>query len=291
MSGLASRLRWHIKKAARLGMALGSYPVYAMTPQRTLEQGLPVRVLTYHRFGTLPRDPFCVSPALFEQQMAYLAQSGRAISLADFESYLAGRKLRSPAAILVTVDDGYRSLYTEALPILRHYRIPAVAFVTPSYIGPAPAHSIAAPAIEPYLTWRELTELADAGVAIASHAWTHRSMGRLAPADAEQEAVRSRNLLEQRLQRPATAFAYPFGTRADFNPVTARILRAAGYTCAFTSQHGSIRPGVDPYALPRIKVEGGEAAWLFRLLTRGGMDGWRWIDRTLWGLQASGYDT
>jgi hypothetical protein len=89
------------------------------------------------------------------------------------------------------------------------------------------------------------------------------------------------------LGTPVTSFAYPFGTRADYNEATAALLREAGYTCAFTSQHGAIAPGADPLTLPRVKVEGGEGMWMFQSLTRGGLDGWRWIDRTLWSLQAS----
>jgi hypothetical protein len=104
--------------------------------------------------------------------------------------------------------------------------------------------------------------------------------------EAREEAGRSRTVLEDHLGAPVTSFAYPFGTRTDFNTTTAAILRRCGYTCAFTSQHGAIRAGSEPFRLPRIKVEGGEPLWMFRRLVRGGLDGWRWIDRALWRLQA-----
>ena len=107
-------------------------------------------------------------------------------------------------------------------------------------------------------------------------------------AEARDEAVRSRQLLQQRLGCRVTSFAYPYGTRADFSPATANILIEAGYTTAFTSQHGAIRKGADPIALPRIKVEGGEGQFIFRLLCRGAMDGWRLVDRALWRLQHAG---
>jgi hypothetical protein len=105
-------------------------------------------------------------------------------------------------------------------------------------------------------------------------------------AEVEYEARRSREVLERRLERRITAFAYPFGTWADFNPSTTAILERSGYTCAFTSQHGAVRSGMNIYTLPRVKVESGEGMWLFRLLTRGGLDNWCWVDRTLWRLQA-----
>ena len=77
--------------------------------------------------------------------------------------------------------------------------------------------------------------------------------------------------------------------RADFSETTADILKRSGYRCAFTSQHGPVRSGMEPFSLPRVKVEGGEGLWLFRLLVHGGLDGWRWVDKILWRIQASGH--
>src|SRR4029453_13085434 len=102
------------------------------------------------------------------------------------------------------------------------------------------------------------------------------------------QGERSRKLLEDRLGGAVVAFAYPFGTRRDFNPTTRQILHEVGYRFIFTSQHGAVRPGADALELPRIKVEGGEGMWMFRGLARGGLDGWALVDRTMWRLQASG---
>ncbi|MEZ4248585.1 MAG: hypothetical protein R3B99_10120 [Polyangiales bacterium] len=82
-----------------------------------------------------------------------------------------------------------------------------------------------------------------------------------------------------------TSFAYPFGTHGDFTSETEAALRDAGYTLAFNSKHGAIHPHMDPVSLPRVKIEGGEAAWMFRLAAQGGMDAWRVVDDNLWRLQ------
>jgi hypothetical protein len=112
-------------------------------------------------------------------------------------------------------------------------------------------------------------------------------MGKLSVSEVADEVGRSRDVLQQKLGQRVGSFAYPFGTRADFNQSTADILKCNGYTCAFTSQHGAVYSGMEPFSLPRVKVEGGEALWLFRLLVQGGLDGWRWIDKSLWRIQAS----
>jgi peptidoglycan/xylan/chitin deacetylase (PgdA/CDA1 family) len=289
-AGRVTAIRWYLKKAARKSIAMGSYATRHTTSPKA-GCGPRLRVLTYHRFGESVRDPYCVTPPDFDRQMAYLAESGCAVSLRDTEAFLEGRKTLRDGAVLVTIDDGFRSAHAVALPILRNYGIPAVAFITASLLGSGMSAHATKPRVMPpenYLSWQELHDLASAGVAIGSHAWTHRSLGRMTLSEASDEAVRSRETLERGLGQAITAFAYPFGTRADFNPGTAAALRQSGYTCAFTAQHGALRIGMDVFELPRVKVEAGENQWMFRMLVRGGLDNWRWVDRTLWRFQVAG---
>lgn len=278
--------RWCIKKGARQGIAVlagasdGLRGLMA-TPRRS------IHVLTYHRFGDARRDPFCVSEDVFAQQMAWLSEHGLAISLADVEAFLRRERDLPTHGALVTIDDACPSVHARALPILRRYQVPAVLFVPAGELRRDDARGPMDESPDARMTQTQLRELAAAGVTIGSHAWHHRSLGRLSVDDARDEAERSRRDLESLIGKPVTTFAYPFGTRADFNASTRAILLAAGYTTAFTSQHGAVFPDTDPLTLPRIKIEGGEGLWMFRRLTRGGLDGWRWIDRTLWPLQAA----
>lgn len=282
MNTTTTRSRWAVKKTARSMIASTSLAPYL--PDREPS----VRVLTYHRFGTTPRDPFCVSVADFDRQMSYIAEHNLAVSLQDVEAFIAGRKEIPRHSLLITIDDGFRSTYLDALPVLEHYAVPAVAFISPGLMDDSSPVSREDHRPEPYISWDEARILQERGITIGSHAMTHRSVARISREQAQQEIFLSRQVLKERLGQPVSAFAYPFGTRADFNTSTASLIRNAGYTCAFTSQHGVIPAGSDAYALPRVKVEGGEGLWLFRRIARGGLDAWRWIDRALWRIQASG---
>jgi peptidoglycan/xylan/chitin deacetylase (PgdA/CDA1 family) len=241
-----------------------------------------VRALIYHRFGEGRGDPYQVAPSVFEAQMRWLAEERRLVSLDDVAAFVAGRRPLAPDAVLVTIDDGSRSLYTEALPILRSYGVPAVAFVCGGLIG---TDAFDADHGERFLSWDELGRLREAGIEVGSHAWSHRSLGGLSPAEALDEAARSRGILEERLGVKVRSFAYPFGTRADFSPGTDRLLEQAGYTIAFHSMHGAIRPGMAPVSLPRVKIEGGEGLRFFELAADGAMDAWCAVDQLLWRVQ------
>jgi peptidoglycan/xylan/chitin deacetylase (PgdA/CDA1 family) len=277
-----SRLRWLAKKAARAGVAFGSWASGGLAAQRLLAPGPRVRALIYHRFGEGRGDPYQVSTSAFEAQMRWLAEQGRLVSLDDVTAFVAGRRELAPDAVLVTIDDGCRSLYTQALPILRAYGVPAVAFVSAGLIG---TEAVGADHGEGFLAWDELGRIREGGIEVGSHAWSHRSLGRISQAEALDEAARSRRVLEERLGAPVRSFAYPFGTRADFSPETDRLLEQAGYAIAFNSMHGAIRPGMAPVSLSRVKIEGGEGLRFFKLAAGGAMDAWRVVDHLLWRAQ------
>ncbi len=285
MTTSISPLRWMLKKTGRTMVARGSSLLAgALRPKAS---GNTVRALTYHRFGDATRDPFCVSAKDFAVHMHLLARERLAVSLNQLKAFLAGEAELPCDAVLVTVDDGFRSLLRTALPILRDFAIPAVAFVSTGLLLSSESNHSSGDAPEPYLRWEELDALMASGISIQSHGITHRSLAQLSTQQAYHELLQSRRILEDRLGVPVDAFAYPFGTRADFNATVAGLAKDAGYQLAFTSQHGPVVPGGDLLTLSRTKVEGGETLATFAALVHGGLDAWRWIDRGLWRMQAS----
>ncbi len=284
MTPIGARLRWYLKKLTRVGMATAMWLTGALTLRRWLAGSGQVRVLMYHRFRTVPYDPFSVSVEAFERQMAWLAENGLAISLEEFEAFLSGQRRFLRDVVLVTVDDGFRDFQLAAVPILQRYKIPAVAFITSGDV----ASSMGTGEVgEQRLCWEEIRSLPEHGVAVGSHARDHISLGSLSRNQVFFQADQSRREIESHLQMPVVAFAYPYGTRADYNPMTEEVLDNAGYTYLFTAQHGAVASSEQSDRLPRIKVEGGEGLWLFKLLIHGGLDAWSWVDRFAWRWQKS----
>jgi peptidoglycan/xylan/chitin deacetylase (PgdA/CDA1 family) len=87
------------------------------------------RILCYHRVNE-DRDPFfpAISPRLFEQEMRFVAQRYKVVTLGELLSSLNGTL---PQAVLaITFDDGYKDNYENAFPVLRRYDLPATIFLT-----------------------------------------------------------------------------------------------------------------------------------------------------------------
>jgi peptidoglycan/xylan/chitin deacetylase (PgdA/CDA1 family) len=272
-----STLRWAAKKAARRATVMGSFASGALATQRVL--GPPkLRAITYHRFGESRQDPYCVSAQAFEAQMRWLSEQQLAVSLDTVLRFVRGEADVADGSVLVTIDDGFLSVLTIAAPILQRYGIPAVAYITTSAVENEPAGKAAG---EAFLEWPEVSALHASGVTIGSHGHTHRSMAKLETAEVREEGRISKALLERQLGVPVTSFAYPYGMRTDESPATMEALAGCGYDSIFIAQHGALRAGSDTLRLRRIKIEGGEPLWMFKLLCRGGMDAWGLADRVL----------
>ncbi len=94
-------------------------------------------VLCYHIVES-PQDPRMeISRETFVQQMRYLAATGyNVIPLRDLYDYVAGRKASLPKnAIVITIDDGWRSTYTEVYPEMKRHHFPFTVFIYPRIIG------------------------------------------------------------------------------------------------------------------------------------------------------------
>ncbi|OYV30116.1 MAG: polysaccharide deacetylase, partial [Thiomonas sp. 20-64-5] len=134
-----------------------------------------LRILMYHRVAQLAAyDQLTVSPERFAQQMQELAQH-EVVSLQDGLRALQSGALRKPL-IAVTFDDGYLDNLTEALPVLRRYRIPATIFITTQFCDQALRHPRygSQGAQRLHLDWDEVAALArEPGITIGSHTLTH----------------------------------------------------------------------------------------------------------------------
>lgn len=100
----------------------------------------------------------------FEKQIRYLKEHGyTTVSLDDLVAWRSGRKKLPKKSVVITFDDGDRSVLEVAYPILEKYRMKATLFVVTSYVGKN-KDGIRG------LTWDELRFLRDSGVfTIESH--------------------------------------------------------------------------------------------------------------------------
>jgi peptidoglycan/xylan/chitin deacetylase (PgdA/CDA1 family) len=99
-------------------------------------------VLNYHRIDDPHRPGFdtfklnvSATPGEFANQMDYVKKNYNVISCQQLASFLRGEAVLPPRAAMITFDDGYYDNLSNAFPVLRERNLPAVIFLTTSFIG------------------------------------------------------------------------------------------------------------------------------------------------------------
>ena len=122
------------------------------------------------------------------------------------------------------------------------------------------AHEVAPPASERlFMNARRIRDLAVENVSFGSHTHRHPILSRLSIEDQLREITVSRDGVEELVGIRPSHFAYPNGSRLDFDQKTVSILRASGFTYAYTTIQRHLSRDDDPLALPRIGLEVGDS--------------------------------
>lgn len=71
-----------------------------------------------------------ITPAIFEQQIAWLSEHKSLVPFEDIVAYLQGDKTLPEHAVALTFDDGYKDFLNRALPVLRRHDAPSTLYIS-----------------------------------------------------------------------------------------------------------------------------------------------------------------
>jgi len=194
------------------------------------------------------------------------ANNWTAVSANDVLRAAKGEHRLPPRAVLITFDDGYRSLYTRVFPLLLTYRIPIVSALVGTWMdAPMDANVNYDGKIVPrrnFLSWAEAREMQASGlVEFGSHSYDlHRGVtgnpqGNVMPAAVtrefktgtgyessathqarlEADAQRISALLGRELGRKPRVWVWPYGR---YSEIGIEAVRKAGFAMALTLDAG-----------------------------------------------------
>jgi peptidoglycan/xylan/chitin deacetylase (PgdA/CDA1 family) len=219
------------------------------------DDGVRVAVLGYHDLGeNLPETAMRIHTSKFRKQMESIRQLGiPVIPMEEFISWKNGDRDIPKNAIVITFDDGWKSVYTDAYPILKELGFPFTIYLYKNYIdGGGKA-----------LTSAMIEEMKRNGATIGSHSVSHpypvtvksfRKKGAI-PYDAylRKEMGESKRFLEDKFRTKVTTYAYPGGFfTEEMIPLGAEF----GYTQLFTVVPGKVKRSLPNETLPRYIILG-----------------------------------
>jgi peptidoglycan/xylan/chitin deacetylase (PgdA/CDA1 family) len=230
-----------------LGSLLLSVAAAVAEPDPALDRGAVI--LKYYRFGEPDHPSTNIRLDQFEAQLAELARGGYTVlPLPDVVRALAEGKPLPDRTVVLTMDDGWRSVYREAWPRLRAAGLPFTIFVTTEPLdGGYPA----------YMSWDQVRALAAAGVTVGTNTASHRNLATLTDDEIRAELARTQASFAAAMGRPAELLSYPYGV---YSARIQALARKAGFRAAVADHAGTVYAGSDLMALPRFTLSGTHAS-------------------------------
>jgi len=223
-----------------------------------------VIVLLYHQFkpAGVPIPAmyrWTMNQDVFEAEMKYIHDNGyHVVPLSDVLRFVKHEITLPPGSVAITIDDGYKSAIDYAAPILKKYGYPWTFFIYPDFITVNEGSGAA--------SWKDLLDLQAEGVDIESHSMTHPKLTshhqqikkvwhNLSPEEYDawltNETAGAKALLEQKMGKPITCFAYPYG---DYNKQVEAKAIAAGYEAIFTVADNPVHSTTSLHSIGRYTL-------------------------------------
>ncbi|WP_024302550.1 poly-beta-1,6-N-acetyl-D-glucosamine N-deacetylase PgaB [Pseudogulbenkiania sp. MAI-1] len=253
-------------------------------------------ILTYHEIADKKdalEPAFTVTPTNFVRQMDWLKNNGyHFVSIDDVLADRAGKKPLPEKAVLLTFDDGYRSIYTNAFPILKMFKAPAVIALIGSWLNTAGGTVLFEGKPVPrtdMLMWDDIREMTRNGlVEVASHTYDMHGGILANPQGNQQPAVTARRylpeqkryedeasyrqriladlkrnteLLRKQTGKAPRVMVWPYGR---YNSTASELARQLGMPIGLTLDDGAYNDQTPLNALPRVLIEGNISLDVFR---------------------------
>lgn len=209
-------------------------------------------VLQYHHVSNKTPVSTSISPELFSAHMDYIAaEKFQVVDILQLKIWLQEGTTLPDRTVVITFDDGYRSVFTTAFPELKKRKWPFTVFVNTKSHDEKNSQ---------FMSWQELKTLNKYGAVIANHTDSHPHLIRQKSGESfakwhqrrESEIDFAEKRLAKELGRSHALFAYPYG---EYDDNLKDYLKSKGYL-AFGQHSGPISKNSDPQQLPRFPFGG-----------------------------------
>jgi peptidoglycan/xylan/chitin deacetylase (PgdA/CDA1 family) len=188
-----------------------------------------------------------VPPWKFKEQLKYLRQAGyETITLNDLALHLTMGKELPPKPIILTFDDGYTDMYTNAFPALLRHDFVGTFFLISEPIDNNDPN---------FVSWAEVEEMHAAGMKFEPHSFNHPDMRNRGFDFVVFQILAPKEAIEARTGETCRFFAYPTGRYDQF---VIDVLRSADFWGGVLTEQGATHTADNLFELRRVRVHGGD---------------------------------
>ncbi len=211
--------------------------------EQNLKDKIEIVCFVYHRFGDDRYPSTSVKLNEFKAHLRWLKdQDYQVVSFGEALDIVRQGKVITNKLACITVDDGYKTFMSGAMPLLRSFNCKATLFVNTETVGGGD-----------YLSWEELKKLQKEGIEIGNHSHKHpyflNAENRII--QFKEDVSLAEKLFKENMDFKPDVFAYPYG---EFDQSMADYLKENGYKGAGAQNSGVMHELSDLYAVPRFPM-------------------------------------
>ena len=201
-------------------------------------------VLMYHNFNDVKNISTNIKPSTFENQMTYLKKNNyNVLKLSLLHDFFTNGKKIPEKSVFITIDDGYRSVFNVAYPILKKHKFPFSVFISAKYISNNKNSD--------FMSWQMLKKLKKDGVEIYNHTYDHKSLNLMSNNEIIENIEKNHSILSNKVGVDLNFFSYPYG---ESNLQNEKLLKQLGFSLAFSQHSGIINMNSNKFRLPRFSL-------------------------------------
>jgi peptidoglycan/xylan/chitin deacetylase (PgdA/CDA1 family) len=201
-------------------------------------------IFVYHRFGDSRYPTTNTTIEELRSQFDYFKNNGyKVVPLQKLILALKEKKSIPNNWVVLTIDDNFKSFYTNALSVFKEYNYPFSVFV---YVEATQKR------YPDYLSWDELREIKKYG-SIEFHSYGHKHMTYLSDDEIKEDFEKGLKLFEKELNLKPTVFTYPYG---EYSPRVQKIAKSYGFDAIINQNMGAVSDFSDIYDMDRTALVG-----------------------------------
>lgn len=199
-------------------------------------------VFVYHRFNDTKHASTSVSNAKLRADFQYLKDNGyKVVRLSELANMLKEKRPVPPKTVALTIDDDYKSFYTNGLPIFKEFGYPFTLYV---YVKATQK------GYGDYMSWEEIKTSSRYGE-IGLHSYDHPHLTYLDDESIRNDTRKAAEIFQKNLGFAPKSYAYPYG---EFDSRVKTLITAEGFDFVCNQNAGAVAAFSDPYDIERIAV-------------------------------------
>lgn len=212
-----------------------------------------IPIIYYHRIAKDITDAgkhgIFVTEKQFEDHLRYLKNEG--FKTVTFEEALQIKKNCTPGKfVIITFDDGYEDNYTLAFPLLKKYGFNAIIFLVANLESNLWDSQSDEPKLK-MLNRNQILEMIEYGIEFGSHTLTHADLSKESEEKVKAELADSKKILETKLGKEITSFAFPYG---NCNETVKQAAKETGYKFVYATDRAPLALHEDLFQIRRIGI-------------------------------------